>query len=63
MSHTAPKIAYSIREFEQALGISHSTIYELIASGELQTFNIGRRRFISVEAGRAFVLKREAAAS
>lgn len=58
---TIPKAAYSIKEFEQAIGISHSTMYELLAAGEIRTFTIGRRRFISAEALKEFIEKREAA--
>jgi excisionase family DNA binding protein len=61
MAFNTEKMAYSIREFEQAVGVSHSTTYELIAAGELRTFNIGRRRFVSADALRDFIRRREAA--
>jgi hypothetical protein len=60
---TDNKLAYSIKEFEKAAGIGHSQIYLLIASGELKSFSVGRRRFISVDAARRFVAGREMAAN
>jgi excisionase family DNA binding protein len=44
------KIAYTIKETTAAIGLSRSTIYKLIASGELQTIRIGKRRLIRAEA-------------
>ena len=35
------------REAEQMLGISHRHLYELISRGELETFRLGRARFIT----------------
>jgi excisionase family DNA binding protein len=57
---TTQKFAYSIREVESAVGISHSTAYQLIGSGELKTFQIGRRRLVSADALREFIQAREA---
>lgn len=44
------KIAYTIKETTAAIGLSRSTIYKLMASGELQTIRIGQRRLIRAEA-------------
>ena len=44
------KIAYTIKEAAAAIGLSRSTIYKLMASGELQTIRIGQRRLIRAEA-------------
>lgn len=44
------RIAYTIKEATAAIGLSRSTIYKLIASGELQTIRIGQRRLIRAEA-------------
>lgn len=43
------KLAYSIKEAAQALGICRSTVYELMNSGEIKTFKIGQRRLISAD--------------
>jgi len=53
------KLTYSLRDAEKALGISHATIYEIINNGQLKTFRIGRRRFISSEALCNFIKERE----
>jgi excisionase family DNA binding protein len=44
------KIAYTIKEATAAIGLSRSTIYKLMASGELRTIRIGQRRLIRAEA-------------
>jgi excisionase family DNA binding protein len=44
------KIAYTIKEATAAIGLSRSTIYKLMASGELQTIRIGQRRLIPARA-------------
>ena len=41
--------AYSVREFEQATGLSHSTTCRLISSGRLKSIKIGGRRLILPE--------------
>lgn len=54
-------MALTIAEARAALGgISNVTIYSLINSGELRTFTIGRRRFVSREAIADFIRAREA---
>lgn len=55
------RLAYSIPQSEQALGVSHTVIYELIKAGELQTYTVGRRRFCSHKALVDFINRREAA--
>ena len=62
-THPLPKSAYSIAEFERTIGISHATVYELIKAGEIRTFNIGRRRFVSAAAVQEFIAAREKAAA
>lgn len=37
---------YPIGEAERYLGISHQSVYNLIASGKLKTIKEGRRRFV-----------------
>ncbi|MEM8923795.1 MAG: helix-turn-helix domain-containing protein [Actinomycetota bacterium] len=43
---TAPKLAYSVEEAAEALGISRRSIYELLRSGQLGSVKIGARRLI-----------------
>lgn len=44
------RIAYSITDAAAAVGISRSTLYTLMGTGDLPTFKIGKRRLISAEA-------------
>jgi len=56
------RLAYSIADARYALGgISQPQIYKHINSGELRTYTIGRRRFVSEEALKEFVSRRESA--
>jgi excisionase family DNA binding protein len=51
---------YPIEEVGERLGgLSHGTIYKLIRTGELSSFTVGRRRFVSASALEAFVSARE----
>ena len=45
----------SIKQVIFELGISRTSIYELIASGALKTVKIGRRRFVAIEAIEEFI--------
>jgi excisionase family DNA binding protein len=44
------RLALSIREAEQASGLSRATLYRLIASGRLMTLKIGARRLVTIGA-------------
>lgn len=44
------RIYISIREAGEALGISRSTLYRLMETGQLASCKIGRRRLIKREA-------------
>lgn len=57
----ATKVAYSIDEVIDVLGIGRRKIYELLNDGELKSYTIGRRRFVSVHALDEFIREREAA--
>lgn len=50
-----------IRYVAERLAVSARTIHRLIASGELPSFKIGRRRLIRHEALKAWIQGREAA--
>jgi len=49
------KIAVSIVEAGQTIGIGRTKIYELINDGTLETFKIGRRRLVKTKSIRAVV--------
>lgn len=54
------KPAYEVPEARAALGnISHQKLYDLMNSGDLASFKIGRRRLISHDALMTFIRKRE----
>jgi hypothetical protein len=44
------RLAMSMREAEEASGLSRATLYRLHTSGRLSTLKIGARRFVTVEA-------------
>jgi excisionase family DNA binding protein len=46
---TKPRL-FSIKEVVFELGISRTSLYELIKGGKLETIKIGRRRLVPTEA-------------
>jgi excisionase family DNA binding protein len=55
MTTTAQPIAYSVAEAAEALRISLRKMEDLVASGAVPTFRIGRRRLIRRSDLEAFV--------
>ena len=56
--------AFDVLEARRLLGdLSNGKIYELIASGELRSFRVGRRRLVSQRAIAEFIRAREAEAA
>jgi excisionase family DNA binding protein len=47
MTSNVTRLLYPIPDAQAQLGIGRSTVYELIASGALQTVKIGRRTLIA----------------
>jgi len=47
---STPQKVMSIKEFGKAYGLSRSTIYNLMDTGQLRSFKVGTRRLIPVEA-------------
>ena len=57
---TTDREAFSVDEARQKLGgISRKTIYDLINSGDLVSFKLGRRRLISRNAIRNYIRLQE----
>jgi excisionase family DNA binding protein len=54
-----PCLTYSIDELMRALKLSRQVVYDEINAGRLKTYKVGRRRFASAEALRAWVRQRE----
>ena len=55
------KLAYSIDEFGQMTGICRATTYKEIASGDLQSMKVGRRRLISADSIEKWIALKQAA--
>jgi len=51
------KIAYSIKELAEALGCGMNKSYDLVHSGELQSFKIGKKIMIPAHAVEQFINK------
>lgn len=49
------KLAYSLTETAQVLGVSRPTVYELIKQPGFPVFQVGGRRLVSVEGLRDWV--------
>jgi excisionase family DNA binding protein len=55
ISDRPARLAYSIDEAAQAIGVSKRTIEELLSTGQLRSKVIGRRRLIPVSALRKLI--------
>jgi len=44
---TTEKVAYSVRETAEALGLHPNTVYELISEGKLPALRLGRKILVS----------------
>lgn len=56
---TSIGMAMSVEEFIRQYRIGRTIAYELIASGELRTYKVGRRRYISAESAAEWQAKKE----
>ena len=54
------KLMYSIKEGSEILGVSKWMMKDEVGSGRLQTFKVGRRRFVTRRALEAWVEQRQA---
>ena len=55
-------LAVRVSDAADAIGVSRSTCYNLIATGQLSTIRVGRRATrVTMEALRAFILDRQVA--
>lgn len=59
MNFQHPKPCYTLDEGLELLGLARTKGYELIANGELHTFKVGRRRFISSRSIDHFITQHE----
>lgn len=54
---SVPRLALSPTEAAEALGVSRSEIYRLMAEGSIRSKKVGRRRLIPVDEARAFLAR------
>lgn len=57
MSETIEKLAYSIEEATDALGVGRTHMFDLLRRGEIDSIKSGRRRLIPVSALRAYLAR------
>ena len=60
-AYDIPKVAYSVKEASQALGINLNTMYELVRQSGFPSFKIGSKFFVSVKGLEEWVSKQAAA--
>ena len=53
------KYAYSVNETAEALSLGKTKLYELLQSGEIPTFNVGKKRLIAATDLERFVEARK----
>jgi excisionase family DNA binding protein len=46
--YVVPPVVYRVEEAAEALRISRDAVYELIRSGQLRSFKVGRRRLVPI---------------
>lgn len=61
MQQPNARLCYSVEQAIDVTGLSRKGIYQVINSGELRSYKVGKRRFISHDAIIEFVRQREAA--
>ena len=57
MVHQKP--AYTIKEVENLLSLSHAKLYQEISSRRILTYKVGKRRFVSCGAVDQYIVDRE----
>ena len=57
-SAEVPRLLVSVQNAARLLAVGRTTVYELIASGELEAIRIGRSRRIPLAVLQAFVMRR-----
>jgi len=51
----AERLSYTIPDAATAIGVSRSTLYELIGAGEIRTFKVGTRTLVPASELVAFI--------
>lgn len=55
----AERLAFSVEGACRALPMSRESLYRLIRSGQIRTFKLGRRRYVTKQALLDFIASRE----
>jgi hypothetical protein len=58
-THQTERLSLTVEQAVDASGIPRTSFYAAIARGEVRTFKLGRRRFVSVDALREFITSLE----
>lgn len=53
------KLSYTVDQTVDATGLNRSALYRAIATGQIATFKVGKRRMVSARALRAFIEQKE----
>lgn len=53
-----PIVTTTVAQFKELTGLGHTSVYELIKSGDIQSVTIGRRRLIILESWFALLRSR-----
>lgn len=53
------KLAYSMDEGLDLIGMNHTAGYKAMNSGELETYKVGRRRMVTHKALEKYVVRKE----
>lgn len=57
---TDDKLAVSINEAAEMIGVKRDLMFRLVLNGDISSFKVGSRRIVSVEALRAYIARRTA---
>jgi excisionase family DNA binding protein len=49
------RMLHPLKEIQQKLGVSRTTVYQLLSDGHLPSVTIGRRRFVTAAALTAYI--------
>jgi excisionase family DNA binding protein len=61
ITENVSKVAYSVKEASEALGVNINTMYELVRQSEFPSFKIGNKFLVSVKGLEDWVSKQAAA--
>ncbi len=63
MAEANSKLSYTVEEALAATGMSRNSFYNVMNSGELMTFKVGKRRMVSARALQQYIEAKESEAA